>query len=139
MEILQLPNEMHNYILNQINDENAFTTISKLKGTSKYFQNLATENIQVRDLTPKPKFQKGSLVRYTSEWVKECKLRIAPLIKKYGGNLGEQPFGRLIIYSEPVWNSKNKMFSYYYEYGIFGNHEGCALEKDLQLYSTMLR
>lgn len=139
MEFLKLPNEMHVCILNEINDENAFTTISRLKRTSKYFQYIATENIKVRDLTPKPKFRKGSLVRYTSEWVNECKERIAPLIKKYGGNLGEQPFGRLIIYSEPVWNSQNKMFSYYYEYGMFGDHEGCALEKDLELYSTMFR
>ena len=142
MELLNLPIEMHNCILNEIKDDSttsAFMILTKMKMVSKYFQPLATENIVIRNLSPKPKFRKGSLVRYNQEWVKQCKKRLEPLIKQYGGSLGEHPFGRLIIYSEPRWDSKNRTFGYAYEYGMFGDHEGYALETDLQSYATMIK
>jgi len=142
MELLNLPIEMHNCILNEIKDDSttsAFTVLNKVTMVSKYFQPLATENIVIRNLVPKAKFRKGSIVRYNQEWVKQCKERLEPLIKQYGGSLGQQPFGRLTIYSDPRWDSKNKTFGYAYEYGMFGDHEGYALEKDLQLYSSMIK
>ena len=139
MEFLDLPNEMHNCILNQINDENAFVIISKFKGISNYFKEIATENIKFRNLTPTPKFKRGHLVRYKQEWINKCKESLEPFRKQYGGSLGEQPFGRLVIYSEPIWDFKNRMFCYHYEYGMFGDHEGYAREKDLELYSKMIR
>ena len=111
MELLNLPIEMHNCILNEIKDDSttsAFTVLNKVTMVSKYFQPLATENIVIRNLVPKAKFRKGSIVRYNQEWVKQCKERLEPLIKQYGGSLGQQPFGRLIIYSDPRWDSKNK-------------------------------
>ena len=142
MNLMELPNEMHNSILNEITDDkncSAFNTLSSAKSVSKEFLILATDNIKKRNLQPSPKFKIWSSVRYNQEWLNDYKKRLEPLRKLYGADIGEQPIGKLFICSEPRWDSNRKTFSYDYEYGIFGNHEGTALEKDLELYSTMMK
>lgn len=83
-----------------------------------------------------PKYSRGNLVKYTKqrsdEIIKSRKLLLQEFTSK---ELGESPLGRLIIYSDPFWSNQHKNWMYPYEYGIFGDHEGYALETELEIYT----
>ena len=148
MIILDLPNELNLEILNNIqhNDKmynnpqsiDAFYIISKIKLVSKQYNKIAETNINERQLHPKAKFKKGCIVKYNQKW-KDKSIKRCNELRKLYGNIGELPHGRLIIYAEPLWNYTNNCYSYYYEYGWGGTHEGHALETDLDpLYELFI-
>ena len=73
------------------------------------------------------KYMKGQYVRYKKEVVDEMRKRIS------GATVGPFPFGRLLIVSNGDIRQDGSIL-YEYEYGCFGNHEGFALENDLEPY-----
>ena len=81
---------------------------------------------------PAPKFQKGSIVRYTPEKRQELINMRKELQKQYPNeNLGNQPIHNLLIYENPTWCSRHNCYIYNYEYGWGCTSEGSALETDL--------
>ena len=129
-----IPNCILHYILNKINfgdvHDNYFFLVLVAK-VSNIFYSISKEIIINKKLCPKPKFEIGTYVRYTDQYISENKKKTDELYKKYGNTVGELPYGKLYISENPIWNEKLKDFKYYYEYGIFHNHEGSTLGKNL--------
>ena len=111
---------------------------------TKFFHNLPLElqNLIMSKTyrVPKPKFHKGSIVKYSEKRQAELRRRLSQLrqgldVHSYR-NLGEQPFGRLIVWCAPSFDYKRNEWLYQYEYGPWGTSEGAALESDLVACST---
>lgn len=111
---------------------------------TKHFHNLPVE-IQNLIMSktyriPRPKFQKGNIVKYSEKRQAELRKQLAQLrqgldVHSYR-SLGEQPFGRLIIWCAPSFNYKRNEWIYQYEYGPWGTSEGSACESDLVEWAT---
>ena len=88
---------------------------------------------------PKPKFQKGSIVKYTAKRKKEMYEKLIKLINQNGvfdgKHIGETPFGKLIIWREPYFDYKKYEWIYDYSYGLFGLKEGMTIESDIEPYN----
>jgi hypothetical protein len=111
---------------------------------SEYFHELPNElqNLIMSKTyrIPKPKFHKGSIVRYNEKRKTEMRKSLAEMRRGLGyheqRNIGEQPFGRLIIWCNPIFNYHSNEWVYEYEYGPWGTSEGSAKESDLVGHST---
>ena len=139
-----IPVELYQLILSKIKNESMvddqiidpFKIITRIKLVSHEFKINADENIKNRNLHPLPKFKNGQLVIFNDKKQQEIRDNVKVLQKTYGHAVGEQPYGRLIIYGEPSWNAQLKQWIYAYEYGIFGDHEGFANEDTLLPYNN---
>lgn len=89
---------------------------------------------------PKPKFRQGSIVRYTETRKAEMRKSLAEMRRGLGydeyRNIGEQPFGRLIVWCSPRFDYHCNEWIYEYEYGPWGTSEGSARESDLIAWNT---
>ena len=89
---------------------------------------------------PKPNFHKGNIVGYTETRKAEMRKSLATMRRGLGyneyRNIGEQPFGRLIIWCEPRFDYRGNEWVYEYEYGPWGTSEGSARESDLVAWNT---
>ncbi len=89
---------------------------------------------------PKPKYHKGSIVRYTEARKAEMRKALAEMRRRLGyheyRNIGEQPFGRLTIWCDPSFDYRSNEWVYQYEYGPWGTSEGSARESDLEAWNT---
>ena len=123
-------------------------TTSDADGSSfmtKYFDELPVElqNLIINRTyrIPRPRFCKGSIVRYNEKKKAEMRKSLSEMRRGLGyheqRNLGEQPFGRLIIWCEPRFNHRGNEWVYEYEYGPWGTSEGSARESDLEAWNTV--
>ena len=89
---------------------------------------------------PKPKFQTGSIVRYSETRKADMRKRLAETRRGLGyheqRNIGEQPFGRLTVWCKPEFDYRRNEWVYQYEYGPWGTSEGSARESDLVAWNT---
>ena len=81
---------------------------------------------------PQPKFRKGEIVRHTQKHVEYVKSQVTNNNANTSTNWNKFPFGRVLIYTEPSWDSTFKEWSYDYEYGHCGLSEGHGLESTLE-------
>jgi len=84
---------------------------------------------------PPPRFRRGNIVTYNAKHKEEMRASLARQRKYYRmhyEDLGEQPFGRLVICYEPKFDWARYEWAYDYEYGPYGTSEGCALESLLE-------
>jgi len=138
--LTDLPNEMKYTILNNImcdNEYELFNRVINYKYLSKEFNKLSCELIANKQLKPEPKFRRGQLVKFNKSEEERIRKNVQELQKTYGHSVGEQPYGRLILYCDPVWIESLKTYRYDYEYGIFGDHEGATYEHNLELFPTL--
>ena len=77
-----------------------------------------------------PKFRKNDNVRYTKKYVNEITLKLINSSNEI--NWSKMPFGNLIIYEEPYWNSKYNEWMYNYHYGFGNLSEGSCNESNLE-------
>ena len=138
--LTDLPNKMKYTILNNIiceDQHELFNRMIKYKYLSKEFNNLSCQLIAEKRLKPEPKFKMGQLVKFNKSEEERIRKNVRELQKTYGHSVGEQPYGRLILYCDPIWIESLKTYRYDYEYGIFGDHEGSTYEYNLELFHTI--
>ena len=69
MELINLPYEIQDEIINKTS---IFPSLY-LMLTSKYFHDLVSENIKIRNLNVYPKFNKSSLVKFQDNYIEKLK------------------------------------------------------------------
>ena len=135
MQILDLPCEMHNYILNMIENNDstdAYRVILKTGYICNYMQSLSKENIKSRKLFPRPKFQKGQYVRFKKSWLDNNKQTIDIFKKEFNSDISKD-WNKLCIIYNPKLDPIHKSYYYYIDYGFMEEVEAYVYEKDIEL------
>lgn len=135
MQFLDLPCEMHNYILNMIENNDstdAYRVILKTGYICKYMQTLSKENIEFRKLFPRPKFQKGQQVKFKKSWLDNNKQTVDIFKKEFNSDISNN-WKKLCIIYNPKLDPIHKSYYYYIDYGFMEEVEAYVYEKDIEL------
>ena len=131
MEFLDLPSEIHNYILNTIENNDstdAYREILKTTYISKYMRILSQENIKSRKLFPRPKFERGTFVKFKKSWLFNNQETIDNFKKEFNCDINDN---KLCIIRNPILDPIRKTYYYYIDYGLMDEVEGYVFEKDI--------
>ena len=133
MKFLDLPSEIHNHILDMIENNDttdAYREILKFIYISKYMKILAQKNIKSRNLFPRPKFKKGMFVKFKKSWLFDNKEIIDNFKKEFNSDINNN---KLCIIRNPILDPTKKAYYYYIDYGLMDEVEGYIFEKDIDL------
>ena len=132
MEFLDLPSEIHNHILNMIENNDstdAYREMLKIIHISKYMRLLGQENIKLRNLFPKPKFKKGMIVKFKKSWLLDNQETIDIFKREFDTDMNDN---KLCIIRNPILEPTKKAYYYYIDYGLLDEVEGYVFEKDIE-------
>ena len=133
MEFLDLPSEIHNHVLDMIENNDstdAYREILKIIHISKYMRLLGKENIKSRNLFPRPKFKRGTFVKFKKSWLFNNQETIDNLKKEFNCDIKDN---KLCIIRDPILDPNRKAYYYYIDYGLLDEVEGYVFEKDIDL------